>query len=181
MFCPNCAGDLDDGLTQCTFCGFNLVEEQQPYTDSQPYEAQVVYAEPSRYDNQQPQYNYQQPQSNYQQAQNNYYQPQYQRPAATDPGKGMGIASMVLGITSYFVPIPLILPIIGAILGFMSKSNSEKAGFKNTFAIAGLVLSLVNLGMYVLSFIASIVLLIIYIAIILFTVGVAGMGTYMYF
>ena len=81
------------------------------------------------------------------------------------PGKGLGIASMVLGIVSlalfcfWYIAMPC--AIVGVILGFIGKSSAAKAGAKNGMATAGIVCSFIALGVAILgvtllaSFIAS--------------------------
>ena len=86
---------------------------------------------------------YQPPQ--YQQPQ---YQPQYPNQNPEDPGKGMGIASMVLGIiglcTGWCWGVGAILGIIGIVLAIMSGNKSKQVGLKqNGLAIAGLVCSII--------------------------------------
>lgn len=98
---------------------------------------------------QQPQYqqylqqSYQQPP--YQQPQ---YQPQPQYPAPEDPGRGMGIASMVLGIiglcTGWCWGVGAVLGIVGIVLAIMSGNKSKQVGLKqNGLAITGLVCSII--------------------------------------
>lgn len=96
--------------------------------------------------NQQPQY----PQQSYQppQYQQPQYQPQYPNQNPEDPGKGMGIASMVLGIiglcTGWCWGVGAILGIIGIVLAIMSGNKSKQVGLKqNGLAIAGLVCSII--------------------------------------
>jgi hypothetical protein len=51
-----------------------------------------------------------------------------------DPGKGMGIASLILG---FFIPLA------GLILGIIAKGKSKKAGHKNGLALAGIIVSII--------------------------------------
>lgn len=81
-----------------------------------------------------------------------------QPPAPSNPGKGLGIAAMILGIVSlvlstvcictcsYFAPIMGgFVGLIGLILAIMGKSKSKAAGCSNGMATTGLILSLVSL------------------------------------
>lgn len=73
--------------------------------------------------------------------------PSYGQPAPTmavSPGKGLGIAGFVLAFFPGVQSVGLILSIIGLV-------KSSKAGIKNGFAIAGIV---VNAVFIVLSFMA---------------------------
>lgn len=122
--------------------------EQSPY--SVPHAEGTPY--PPNYQNsQQPQQPYQQ-QSNYQQYQQPY-QP-YQQPynanpygqpvpetPLTEPGKGVGIASMVLGIISV-VCCPLAF--LGSIPGLICAIISMAKGYRKAYSIAGLVLSILG-------------------------------------
>ena len=57
-----------------------------------------------------------------------------QAPVAVDPGKGLGIAGLIL---AFFMPL------IGLILSIVAKGKSKKAGHKNVIALWGLILSIV--------------------------------------
>ena len=60
-------------------------------------------------------------------------QPQFQQTQNsenTDPGHGLGIASL---ITSFFIGI------VGIILGIIGLNKSKKAGHKNGLALAGII------------------------------------------
>ena len=67
------------------------------------------------------------------------------------PGKGMGIAAMVLGIVAcvfccyFYISLPC--AITGLILGCLSNCKAKKAGLKNGFAVAGIACSSVALGL----------------------------------
>jgi len=69
-----------------------------------------------------------------------------------DPGRGMSIAGMVLGIiglafcwlsTLFF---PIACAIVGLILSVIGMRKSKEAGFPTGMATAGLVCSVVSLG-----------------------------------
>ena len=83
------------------------------------------------------------------------------------PGKGLGIASMVLGIISlvlfcvWYIAIPC--AIIGAALGGVALSKAKAVGMKNGVGTAGLVCSVIALGLAL-------------IFIILAAIGLAEMG-----
>lgn len=107
----------------------NQQNPQQPY--QQPQYPQQSYQQPP----------YQQPQ--YQQPQ---YQPQY--PTPEDPGKGLGIASMVIGIiglcTGWCYGLGTILGIVGIVLAVISGNKSKEVGLKqNGLALAGLICSII--------------------------------------
>ncbi len=81
------------------------------------------------------------------------------------PGKGLGIASMVLGIISLpfnlifafivFMAIPV--PVTSIVLGSISLYKSKQAGIKNGMAISGIVCSIIALALPILWIIISIV------------------------
>ena len=82
------------------------------------------------------------PQQNFQPNQ----QPAPQSP--DDPGKGMGIASLVLGIvglcTGSLFGLGCVLGIVGIVLAVISGNKSSAVGLKrNGLAIAGLVCSII--------------------------------------
>ncbi|MGN0463023.1 MAG: DUF4190 domain-containing protein [Ruminococcus sp.] len=85
-------------------------------------------------------YNYNQ-QNGYQ---NGYNQPQqyYQEPA--DNSKGLAIASLVLGIVSFFC-CGSVCSIVGLVLGIMSR---KKNPVNNGMATAGIVLSIIALVLW---------------------------------
>lgn len=94
----------------------------------------------------QPQYNqqqYNQP-NNY----NNYAPNQYQQPE--DNSKGLAIASLVLGIVSFFPCCGSVCSIVGIVLGVLSR---KKKPTDNGMATAGIVLSIVALAIWAIYFI----------------------------
>lgn len=80
------------------------------------------------------------------------FQQPYQQPQVSNPGKGLGITSMVLGIVSlalFCVPyVPIICAILGIALGGVGIHKSKSVNLKNGFAVAGLVCSIVSLAFY---------------------------------
>ena len=87
------------------------------------------------------------------QAQPVYQQPVYQQPVyqqqPVDPGKGLGIAAMVLGIISLLC-FPYILGTLGIILGAVGLNKSKAVGMKNGMAVAGIVLGIIGIALWVL-------------------------------
>ena len=92
-------------------------------------------------------------------------------PAASNPGKGLGIAGMITGIASLLCNtvcacIPLVnyvtgalglpLTIVGLILSIIAKKKSKAAGFPNGMATAGLITSIVSIVIYALAVIVII-------------------------
>ena len=88
-------------------------------------------------------------------------------PAPTDPGKTLGIVSLILGILSlpaccccgffsYFI-VP-ITSLAGIICGFMGHSKSKAAGFSNTLATVGMIVSIVMIVLFIADLILSFVL-----------------------
>ena len=143
-FCNNCGTPVDDNSRFCTNCG------------------QVL--------NNQPQYNnpYQQP------PQYNPYQP-YQRPIRPKtPGKGIGIAAMIVGIASLLYGalfllvtaagggggddmLPAVFMLMPtSILAICFANASLKQGFQNGISKSGLTTGIIALVCYVLSFLANI-------------------------
>jgi hypothetical protein len=72
-----------------------------------------------------------------------------------DPGKGMNIASLVLGICGLVIPYGgLICAIIGLILGIQGKKKSESVGAPTGLAKAGIILSIIGIAGAILLIVA---------------------------
>ncbi|MBE7011925.1 MAG: DUF4190 domain-containing protein [Ruminococcaceae bacterium] len=69
--------------------------------------------------------------------------------AASQPGKGLAIASMVCGIVSFFC-FGFILGLLAVIFGGVAKSK----GYRGGMATAGIVLGVIGLAFYVIMLIA---------------------------
>ena len=88
-----------------------------------------------------------------------YQQPVYQQQPASVPGKGLGIAGMVLGIISLvlfcvtYISIPC--AIVGIILSGVGLKKAKDVGMKNGMAVAGLVCSAIALGVCVVAWILA--------------------------
>lgn len=73
---------------------------------------------------------------------------------AVVPGKGMGIAAMILGIVSlvlfcfWYLAIPC--GIVGLILGILSLNKAKAVGMKNGLATAGIITSAIAIGIAVI-------------------------------
>jgi len=82
-----------------------------------------------------------------------YQQPMYQQPMqpVAVPGKGLGVAGMILGILSLvFFCIPYIgfpLSVVSLILSIVGKAKAGSAGQSNGMAIAGLICSIISLAL----------------------------------
>ena len=103
---------------------------QVPQQPQQPYQQQSNYQA------------YQQPYQPYQQPYNpNPYGQPVPEPPMTEPGKNVGIASMVLGIVS----VVCFFPFVAAIPGLICAIVSMAQGYRKGYSIAGLILSIVGL------------------------------------
>lgn len=150
MFCKNCGAQLSEGAAFCPNCGTAVVKEVAEPVYQQPAEPQQpVYHQPA--EPQQPVY--QQP----------VYQPVVNGAPRSNPGKGMGIAALIMGIVSccffwipYFNIICLMMSIAGLILSIIGLKKSKSAGASAGVSVAGLVLSIIGL---VLSSISCLVVL----------------------
>jgi hypothetical protein len=75
-------------------------------------------------------------------------------PPAANPGKGLGIAGMILGIIGlvllcvWYIGVPC--AIVGLILSIMGRKKSKAANAPTGMATAGMVLSLIALGILIL-------------------------------
>lgn len=138
MFCPKCGAQNDANQQVCETCGCPL--NDAPQQPAQPTYQQPVQPVPPVY---------QQP--------GQPVPPAYQQPVQqvvmvkpSVPGKGLGIASMVLGIIAIVCFcwgwVGIICGIVGLVLASVGLAKSKNAGMKNGFAVAGLVCSLVAVG-----------------------------------
>lgn len=77
----------------------------------------------------------------------------------SNPGKGLGIASMVLGIVSLalFCVIYLSIPcaLVGVVLGGVGLKKSKDAGMPAGMAVAGLVCSIICLAIVIIIYAAG--------------------------
>ncbi len=113
---------------------YNQQQYNQPQYNQQQYNQQQY--------NQQ-QYNQPNNYNNY----NNYAPNQYQQPQ--DNSRGLAIASLVLGIVSFFC-CGSVCSIVGIVLGVLSR---KKKPTDNGMATAGIVLSIVALAIWAIYFI----------------------------
>lgn len=90
------------------------------------------------------------------------YQPTEQAPTV-DPGKDMGLISLILSAASFVVPTGIILPLAGAILGFLARKKSQEAGFKNDFALIGMILGIVQGVIMAITTVLSVLFVFVYI------------------
>ena len=76
-------------------------------------------------------------------------QPPFQPPSS--PGKGMAIASMVLGIVSLAIPfVGTFTAIVGLVLGALAMKNLKAVGAPTGMAVAGIVCSIIALAISVI-------------------------------
>ncbi len=151
MFCPNCGNASAEDQLYCQNCGASLQqpEVQQPEVQ-QPEVQQPEVQQPEVQQPEVQQYPYtQQP-----------YQTQFMQVGSAVPSKGMGIASMVLGIVSlaFFCAWYIALPcaVVGVILGGLALSKAKEAGAKNGMAVAGVVCSCIALGIAIILMIVTV-------------------------
>ncbi|AIY00362.1 hypothetical protein ART_0763 [Arthrobacter sp. PAMC 25486] len=105
-----------------------------PYGQQPPaYEAQAPAGPPAPYGQQPAPYGQQSP---------------YGAPAV-DPGKTLGILSVILPFVG--------LGLVGLILGIIGKVKSKKAGFKNTPALVGIIIGIVAIIATIIAVIIAIV------------------------
>lgn len=90
------------------------------------YGEQAPVEQPAPYGQQPPAYQSQAPYGQ---------QSPYGAPAAVDPGKTLGILSVILPFVG--------LGLVGLILGIIGRVKSKKAGFKNTPALVGIIIGIV--------------------------------------
>ncbi len=150
MFCKNCGAQIPDGSAFCGNCGTSMnepVSQPNPQPVSQPA-PQPEYREPVYQQQVYQQPSYQQPV--YQQPPVYQQQPVVKTPG--NPGKGMGVAALVMGIVScclfwipYFNSLCLLMCIAGIILSAIGIKKSKSAGASVGLSVAGLVLSILGM------------------------------------
>ena len=137
MFCPKCGTRNEDGSQFCYACGTIFENANQPQAQQpmqQPMQQPVVPpVAPPMDPNGKP----------------------------VVPGKGLGIAGMILGILSlvlfcvWYLGIPC--GITGIILSAIGASKAKAAGVKNGMATAGIICSSIALGLAILFIILVVV------------------------
>lgn len=157
MFCQNCGTENPEGSAFCKGCGSALKIAPVPAAEPvvEPVAATPVTEIP------------------------NDTQTNYTPVPTKDPGKGFGIAAMIMGILSlvttgcccmcvaYFSPlIGLPFAILGLIFGIVARKKSKSAGLKNPMATAGIITSVVCL-------VICVILGILFLLYMLFGIGVA--------
>lgn len=154
MNCKNCGVIIEDGAAFCPNCGAAIQAEAPVYEQPAAPVAEPV-AEPTAPVYEQPVAPaYEQPVA-----------PAYEQPVEApqlvmeDPGKKQGTTAMILGIIAAALTlvcgcscgclglfIPIVLGVIGLIFGIKANKASKAAGFKNTQALVGIILSALTLG-----------------------------------
>ena len=152
MKCNVCGKEVAEGLRFCDVCGAELeAPKAEPTPVAEP--APVVEPVTTPVDNKP-----EQPKKN--------------------PGNGLGLASLIVGIASivvtsilwcvcgtmmlFFVPpiVQIICGIVGLILAVIGMKKSKAAGMKNVMAIIGLILGILSVVSAVLATIAMILILV---------------------
>lgn len=144
MFCTQCGAQQEDSALFCTVCGASLQQAQPtPVAEEQPIQpAQPVYEQQPTQPTQ-PVYE-QQPAQTVQPAYQQPTQPVYgQQPGTPVPGKGLAVASLVLGIVSFFC-FAIITGILAIVFGAVAKNK----GFKGGMATAGIVCGVIGVALW---------------------------------
>ena len=121
MVCKNCGQTLTPGATFCTNCGAPVENQPPAYNPTPTYNAA-------------PDYN---------------TTPVYNTQPAEDPGKGMAIASLILGLVS-FLCLPIVTGVLGIVFGGVAKSK----GSTNGMATAGIICGIVGIALWILMLVA---------------------------
>lgn len=77
-----------------------------------------------------------------------------------EPGKGLAVASLVLGIIGvvcWFFGVSSIVSVIVGIIGLILAANSKKQGFTGGIRTAGFVLSIISLIGGAIAFVACVI------------------------
>ncbi len=130
MFCSKCGTQYEEGTKFCAGCGAALAQPPA----QQPEQPTVQVEQPTV----QPQV-YQQP----------VQQPVYQQAneeQAEQPAKGLAVASLVLGIVSFFC-FAYITGILAVIFGAVAKSKGNRSGMST----AGLICGCIGVVLWIMS------------------------------
>lgn len=149
MFCTKCGAQLEDGAKVCNACGEAIAETNtasEAVAEATEKVTEVVGTVTNKVD-------------------------EVLKDDANDPGKTLGLVSLILGIVSIALgtvcsclvacvggPLSSALSIAGIICGAIGMKKSKDAGFKNTKATVGLILSIVAIVLMVISLILSFVI-----------------------
>jgi hypothetical protein len=81
----------------------------------------------------------------------------YQGQPAAVPGRGLGIAGLIVSIAGFFI-FWIIGPIAGLIMSIIARNQSKKAGVENTPAKAGIIVGIIGLVLHIIGLIIVIVI-----------------------
>ncbi|MBR5515816.1 MAG: zinc-ribbon domain-containing protein [Clostridia bacterium] len=140
MICKNCGNEVVDGASFCAACGSSVEYENEETVRADSYEQVNVEVEGVD---------------------------AADVPAEVqDPGKTMGIVSLILGIVSilssccsaacclgYISPT---FAIAGIIVGILGKKKSAEVEINNKMALVGMILSIVSFVLYIVAIIIGI-------------------------
>lgn len=140
MECKNCGTTNQDNAKFCSGCGADL-SLQNAGEGLDANAQQQAYTAPQQNQNYTQAPNYQAP--NYNQGQPQGYG--FNAAPVADPGKGMAIAAMVLGIVSFFC-FPAITGALGIIFGCVAKGKGSRSGM----ALAGIICGAIGIALWLL-------------------------------
>ena len=127
--CPYCGNQNEDSVKFCVNCGASMADVA-PASQFAPVKEEPVQS------------------GSYEQPNTNPYAYAPTAPVQTvdeNPGKGCGIASLILGILGVLPPFHFLAGLVGLILGIVGSSKSKKAGKSGGVSVAGIVLSVIAL------------------------------------
>ena len=134
MFCTNCGTLNEDTAQFCGGCGAAFVPARPVYQPEPPTPASPVYPQYPQY-SQYPRYS--------------QWQPVQPVPTLPVPGRGLGIAGLILGILSLLFSAAWLLSgicgVLGVIFSAVALSKAKKAGRSNGVALGGLICGIFGL------------------------------------
>ncbi len=139
MYCTNCGNYNPEEAKNCSSCGTPIgkgsaAPQENASTGYQPYNPQQTYGQSP-------------------------YAPQSAPRPTEIPGRGAGIASLILGIVSlvFFCVFYLSIPagIAGIVTGCVSVSKAKAVGAKNGMGVAGIVCSVIGIVICILVIVAA--------------------------
>ena len=174
MYCRNCGKEISDNILYCPNCGQPTGGAQPEQKSAAPDSATYQYGGSQSTGSETGNYQYSSADRGMdprytepKQYQSGGPYPYQEQPVKSDPD-GFAIASLVLGIVSFFI-----IPIIGSILAIVFGNKSIRENGMNTMARIGRILGIITLILYI------IVVVIIIAVVALFGIG-AMSGLYYY-
>lgn len=136
MICKNCGNFNEDAANACIVCGADLKADSAPVTDDFSSFGTDGFT-PGQ----------------------TFVGPTSITPVNEDPGKTLGLVSMIVGIVSIVLCNIMGIPCVAAVIcGALAMKKSKDAGFKNSQALVGIITGVIGIVFAILAAIVLVVL-----------------------